>query len=123
MGNENTNSNLIALFKLFKNRPYHLTKYLIENSAFTKEFLDKIKNSSKLSNISENDIPSFFNNINQMEDFYNSLLEQSKLPVKLSKKEIQEELNNRLTILIKEERYEEAAALRDYMIQCGIKKK
>ena len=122
MSNENTNSNLISLFKLFKNRPYHLTKYLMDNSAFTKDFLDKINNSSKLSNISENEIPSFFNNINQMEDFYNSLLEQSKLPVKLSKKKLQEELNNRLYILIKEERYEEAAALRDYMLQYGIKK-
>ena len=94
----------------------------MDNSAFTKDFLDKINNSSKLSNISENEIPSFFNNINQMEDFYNSLLEQSKLPVKLSKKKLQEELNNRLYILIKEERYEEAAALRDYMLQYGIKK-
>ena len=122
MSNENTNSNLISLFKLFKNRPYHLTKYLMDNSAFTKDFLDKINNSSKLSNISENEIPSFFNNINQMEDFYNSLLEQSKLPVKLSKKKLQEELNNRLYILIKEERYEEAAALRDYMLHYGIKK-
>lgn len=123
MSNENLHNNLIALFKLFKNRPYHLSKYLLDNSAFNKDFLDKINNSSKLSNISENEIPNFFKNISQMEDFYNSLLEESKLPVKLTKKELYEDLNKRLNQFILEERYEEAAALRDYMIQYGIKKK
>lgn len=123
MSNENLNNNLIALFKLFKNRPYHLTKYLLENSAFSKDFLEKIKKSSKLTNVSENEFPSFFNNITQMEDFYNSLLEESKLPMRVSKKELFEELNKRLTECIRDERYEEAAALRDYMIQYGIKKK
>lgn len=123
MSNGNLNNNLISLFKLFKNRPYHLTKYLLDNSAFTKEFLEKIDKSSKLSSVSENEIQSYFGNINQMEDFYNSLLEESKLPMKLSKKDIAEELNKKLSQLIKEERYEEAAALRDYMIQCGVKKK
>jgi protein-arginine kinase activator protein McsA len=123
MSNGNLNNNLISLFKLFKNRPYHLTKYLLDNSAFTKEFLEKIDKSSKLSSVSENEIQSYFGNINQMEDFYNSLLEESKLPMKLSKKDIAEELNKKLSQFIKEERYEEAAALRDYMIQCGVKKK
>ena len=122
MSNGNLNNNLISLFKLFKNRPYHLTKYLLDNSAFTKEFLEKIDKSSKLSSVSENEIQSYFGNINQMEDFYNSLLEESKLPMKLSKKDIAEELNKKLSQLIKEERYEEAAALRDYMLQYGIKK-
>ena len=96
---------------------------MLDNSAFTKEFLEKIDKSSKLSSVSENEIQSYFGNINQMEDFYNSLLEESKLPMKLSKKDIAEELNKKLSQLIKEERYEEAAALRDYMIQCGVKKK
>jgi hypothetical protein len=123
MSDENLHNNLIALFKLFKNRPYHLSKYLLDNSAFNKDFLDKINNSAKLSNISENEIPNFFKNISQMEDFYNSLLEESKLPVKLTKKELYEDLNKRLNQFILEERYEEAAALRDYMIQYGIKKK
>ena len=122
MSNGNLNNNLISLFKLFKNRPYHLTKYLLDNSAFTKEFLEKIDKSSKLSSVSENEIQSYFGNINQMEDFYNSLLEESKLPMKLSKKDIAEELNKKLSQFIKEERYEEAAALRDYMLQYGIKK-
>lgn len=122
MSDDNLQRNLIALFKLFKNRPYHLSKYLLDNSAFNTNFLEKIKNSEKLSGISDNELPSFFQNISQMEDFYNSLLEESRLPVKLSKKDLSEELNNRLNQLIKEEKYEEAAALRDYMTLKGIKK-
>lgn len=122
MSDENLQRNLIALFKLFKNRPYHLSKYLLDNSAFNTNFLEKIKNSEKLSGISDNELPAFFQNISQMEDFYNSLLEESRLPVKLSKKDLSGELNNRLNQLIKEEKYEEAAALRDYMALKGIKK-
>ena len=51
--NENKHKNLILLLKLFKNRPYHLSKYLLDNDAFTEDFLNKIKVSDKLSNISD----------------------------------------------------------------------
>ena len=36
--------------------------------------------------------------------------------------EIKVDLNNKLTELLKEEKYEEAAILRDYMFNNGIKK-
>ena len=52
-GNENIQKNLITLLKIFKNRPYHLSKYLLDNSAFDNSFLNKIKNSDKLSTLSE----------------------------------------------------------------------
>ncbi len=39
---DRTQRNLITLLKLFKNRPYHLSKYLLDNSAFNKDFLRKI---------------------------------------------------------------------------------
>lgn len=122
MSDENLQKNLIALFKLFKTRPYHLSKYLLDNLAFNSDFLEKIKNSEKLSGISDNELPSFFQNISQMEDFYNSLLEESTQPVKSSKEDLSKELNNRLNQLIDKEKYEEAAALRDYMMLKGIKK-
>jgi ribonuclease Y len=63
-----------------------------------------------------------FISISQMEDFYNSLLEESTQPVKSSKEDLSKELNNRLNQLIDKEKYEEAAALRDYMMLKGIKK-
>jgi hypothetical protein len=123
---ENIQKNLITLMKIFKNRPYHLSKYLLDNSAFTDSFINKIKNSKRLSDLSNSDdqeYPSYFPNISQMEDFYNSLLEQVKeLSTTKKNEELSKELNEKLIKLIENEKYEEAAALRDFMIKNQIKK-
>jgi excinuclease UvrABC nuclease subunit len=59
-----------------------------------------------------------------MEDFYNSLLEEvSNMSKTKSTKEITEELNKKLNVLIIQEKFEEAAQLRDYMLKIGIKRK
>lgn len=121
MENENFHKNLISLLKVFKNRPYHLSKYLIDNNAFNKDFIQKIQNSSKLSEINEME-NKYFSSISQMEDFYSSLLEEGVVSAKKTKKELTIELNNKLAQLIIDEKYEEAAALRDYMLKKGIKK-
>jgi len=124
--NEHLQKNLITLLKIFKNRPYHLSKYLLENLAFSKSFLNKIQNSEKLSSLSDEsdlDFPSYFPNITQMEDFYNSLLEEVR-EISETKRlgDLTENLNSKLVDLINNEKYEEAAALRDYMTKNGIKK-
>lgn len=127
--NERTQRNLITLLKIFKNRPYHLSKYLLDNDAFNSEFLKKVEKSFKLDEISNkqqsHELSSNFNSISQMDDFYNSLLdEMQELIVKKTKKsDISKELNKKLSKLLKDERYEEAAALRDYMTSIGIKRK
>ena len=121
MENENFHKNLISLLKVFKNRPYHLSKYLIDNNAFNKDVIQKIQNSSKLSEINEME-NKYFSSISQMEDFYSSLLEEGVVSAKKTKKELTIELNNKLAQLIMDEKYEEAAALRDYMLKKGIKK-
>jgi protein-arginine kinase activator protein McsA len=121
MKDENIHKNLITLLKLFKNRPYHLSKYLLDNDAFNQDFINKIKNSSKLSSMNS-EISNYFSSITEMEQFYNSLLEDSKLPMKVSKKSLSITLSEKLQQLIDDERYEEAAALRDYMLANGIKK-
>ena len=121
MENENFHKNLISLLKVFKNRPYHLSKYLIDNNAFNKDFIQKIQNSSKLSEINEIE-NKYFSSISQMEDFYNSLLEEGVVNSKKTKKDLTIELNNKLAQLIIDEKYEEAAALRDYMLKNRIKK-
>ena len=121
----NDNKNLITLLKLFKNRPYHLAKYLIDNQAFSQEFLDKLRKSDRLNQLQNSDFESqYFSNISQMEDFYNSLLEEvSKMSKVKSTKEITEELNKKLNALIIQEKFEEAAQLRDYMLKIRIKRK
>jgi hypothetical protein len=112
---------LITLLRLFKNRPYHLAKYLIDNSALSKDFIDNLLNSKKIVELSEldMDITKNFTSISQMEDFYTSLINDTDFK---NDKEVQEKLNYKLNELIKNEKYEDAANLRDYMKRKGIKR-
>jgi len=109
-------NNLINFLILFKNRPYHLAKYLIDNSAFTNDFITKISNSDKLSDKSI--VVNNFKNISEMEDYYTSLISDSKKP----KNELIKELNDKMDYLVLNDEFEEAAKLRDYMIKYKIKR-
>lgn len=129
--NEKLFRNLLMILKMFKNRPYHLAKYLVDNNAFDDKFIEKIINSQKLNDISEREANSFFPDqmtvyfldITQMNDYYNSLTEDViEEPKKKSKEELTINLNSKLDSLIKEERYEEAARIRDYMNKNNIKR-
>ena len=124
MENEDLYKNFVTLLKLFKNRPYHLAKYFIQNDAIKEDFLSKIVNSDRLRNLKEDEFSEkIFLDINQINDFFNSLtLEVKKLSMFKTDDEIKVDLNNKLTELLKEEKYEEAAILRDYMFNNGIKK-
>ena len=124
MENEDLYRNFVTLLKLFKNRPYHLAKYLIQNGAIKEEFLSKIINSDRLRNLKEGEFDEkILMDINQMNYFFNSLtIEVKKLSMFKTDDEIKIDLNNKLSELLKEEKYEEAAILRDYMFNNGIKK-
>jgi hypothetical protein len=126
MENEDLYRNLVILLKIFKNRPFHLAKYLIENSALNDDFLSKLSNSEKLKEFSEDDelkSKNLFLDINQMNDYYNSLTDDiKKIGVAKTPEEIAEALNQKLESLILEENYEDAARLRDYMFRNNIKR-
>jgi excinuclease UvrABC helicase subunit UvrB len=134
MENEELYRSLVILLKMFKNRPYHLAKYLVENSALTEEFIRKIKNSDKLKELNEGEksseqkllpVPSpvYFVDIAQMEDFYNSFIDDiQQLSKQKGIEEITNELNKKLDDLIRKEKYEEAARVRDYMNKNNIKR-
>jgi len=118
---------------MFKNRPYHLAKYLVENSALTDEFIKKLKHSDRLKELNEGEkseqkllpvpVPVYFLDISQMENFYNSFIDDIKqLSKEKSIEEITKELNIKLDDLIKKEKYEEAARVRDYMNRNNIKR-
>lgn len=120
-------NNLVTLLKLFKNRPYHLSKYLIENSALDKNFIDKILKSDKLKELQEKIdgdgyklTPVYFPDISKMQEFYNSL---SQISDKKDLEELYKELNEKMDKLIMDEKFEEAASLRDYMSRNKIKRK
>lgn len=102
--------NLVKVLKMFKNRPYHLAKYLMENNAFNEVFINKLINSEI--NTSEY---TDFKSINQINEHFNALLENNP-----SESDKTLELNNKLDQLLKEEKYEEAIFVRDYMIKNNI---
>ena len=126
MENEDLYRNLVILLKMFKNRPYHLAKYLIDNSAFTKEFMKKIEENGKLAELGqEGDKPKgpvYFLDIGKMNDYYSSLSDENVPKTKYSAEEVEEYLNAKLDSLVDEEKYEDAARLRDYMAKNKIKR-
>lgn len=111
-------NNLINLLNLFKDRPNHLADFLLENKAFNKTFLDKIEKNDKIKKSEEKD----FNSILEMNEYYNSLIQNIDMK-KMTESELEEYYNDRLVFLIKEEKYEEAAKIRDYMTKNKIKKR
>jgi excinuclease UvrABC helicase subunit UvrB len=122
MNNEELNEHLANFLKMFKNRPYHLAKYLIDNSALNKSFLNKIVKSGKLNTETPQVTPEVpIKDISEMEDYYNSILD----PIKIGNKTVEEitkETNDKMDELIKNEKFEEAAKLRDYMNKKSIKR-
>lgn len=121
--NEQLYRNLISILKLFKNRPYHLAKYLIENNAFDQSFVKKIIDSDRLNEIDENATDGlvkavYFIDISQMNEYFNSIVDgDDKSKVDMSK-----DINNKLDQCIKDEKFEEAARIRDYMNKNKIKR-
>ncbi len=112
---------LVTLLKLFKNRPYHLAKYLMENSALNEEFKNILLKSDKLKEVKDeisNNLPAIhFDDISKMHEYFKSLTEVSS-----THEELSIDLNKKLIQLLKEEKYEDAARLRDYMISKNIKR-
>jgi len=127
--NDELYRSLIVLLKMFKNRPYHLAKYLVDNSALNKEFVKKLLKSDKLKELSEEEIenpsvaPVYFVDISQMEEFYNSFVDDIKqISKEKNLEELTKEINEKLDSCIKAEKYEDAARIRDYMLRNGIKR-
>lgn len=122
MNNDELNEHLVNFLKIFKNRPYHLAKYLIDNSALNKSFLNKIAKSGKLNTEESRTNPEIpLTSISEMDDYYNSILD----PIKIGNKTLEEvtrEINDKMDELIKNEKFEEAAKLRDYMTKKSIKR-
>jgi hypothetical protein len=123
----NFEKNLISFLRLFQNRPFHLTKYLLENMAFNEDFIEKISNSEKLNKLSEKyeleEMPNiYFLNFKDMFKFFENISNEYTLEDFDGQNSI-DEINEKLDELIKREKYEEAIRVRDYMIQNNIKRK
>lgn len=115
------NDNLLKLLEMFKSKPHHLFHFLMENNAFSDDFLKKVENNEILNNIDDEDIEGgiHFNSISEMRNYYNSLVDN------LKKFEDYEDLSSlmiRLDEAVKSENYEEASSLRDYIRKIKLKK-
>jgi protein-arginine kinase activator protein McsA len=96
--------NIVLLFSYFSDNTNLLVKYLLDNKAFTDEFITNITNSEFINN--NNSINYNFKSINELDNFLMSiLLEQENIT----------SLNNKLKEHIEKEEYEKAAKLRDYI--------
>jgi hypothetical protein len=123
--NQDFYKKLVLLLNFFKNRPYHLAQYLIENSAFDKDFISKLNSNNKLSEIGDSNIMSnqiHFVDITHMDDYFNSLLDEIK-PIGKNNDVYLKELTIKLEECILKENYEEAAKIRDYINRNRINKK
>ena len=125
--NEELYKSLVLLLKMFKNRPYHLAKYMVDNSALNEDFIKKILKSDKLKELSDesdnSDLPVYFVDISKMDEFYNSFIDDIKqISKEKNIEELSKELNEKLDTYIKDEKYEEASRIRDYMLRNGIKR-
>lgn len=112
-------SNLLKLLILFKNRPAHLYRYLLDNQALKDEFLNLTVNSQKLQYL---DMPDNLNfaNIDEMNDFFDSLIDNSKNIETLNDKE--KKWNQKLSDALISEDYESASRIRDYMKKHNLRK-
>jgi len=122
MENDDLYNNLVNLLKMFKNRPHHLAKYLINNSSLDNDFIIKITKNDKLKNIpTSDDLPVYFSDITKMNDYYNSFIDNISDNIKnKTKEELELELNEKLDTFINNEKFEDAAKLRDYMYKINI---
>lgn len=142
--NNELQNRLTILLRLFKNRPNHLAKYLIDNDAFDTDFIIKLLESERLSDFNMKDKRNFifeddedemfasmqdFNDMEEMEEFYSSLIEIGKVEISeedmkqnltMSLEETIEALNDKLEEVLEEENYEEAIIIRDYMTENNI---
>lgn len=124
--NEELYRGLVLLLKMFKNRPYHLAKYLVDNSALNNEFIKKLLSSDKLKELSDgkdSTIPVYFTDISSMDEFYNTYIDDIKqISKEKSLEELTKDLNDKLDNCIRNEKYEDATRIRDYMLRNGIKR-
>jgi len=112
--------NLSKFLKFFINRPNHLARYLIDNDALNKEFLNKIS-SLDSSEMDESKLISlYFLDINQMNNFFKKLIEKND--PNYSNNNLIEELEKELQNCLFEERYEDAIRIRDYLKNIKNKK-
>lgn len=103
-------SNFVKLLKIFDKHPHMLISFLKKHDGLTESFKKKIAKSVLRNKPS-------FSDINDMVDYYNGLLSEQQTTAK--NKELH--WNGKLYKAISEQKFEEAAKIRDHMNKYGYK--
>ncbi len=91
-----------ALLARFDSKRWLLSKFLVDNDAISDSFLKSINTES----LSEE--PPLFHDLTQLNDYLNRLIDNQSAVKRI-------DLEKKLLELLEEERYEEAAKLRDWL--------
>jgi len=102
--------NLVHILSSFGYRPNLVAKYLIENNLLSPVFLQTLSQGD-FSTIGKNSHN--FRTFQQVRDHYSDILKTMDLQVEIG--ELSKKLNEKLDLLIKQEKFEEAISIRDYM--------
>ncbi len=115
--------NIVSMLRLFKNRPYHLAKYLIENKAFSNDFMSKVIDSDRLSSLGDDNLSlkTVFLDISSMNRHFDKFIDDINSD-ETPKSITFEEINSKLDQCIREDRFEDAIRIRDYMKKNNIKR-
>lgn len=108
--NENFSKNFVKLIKIFKSHPFMFLHFLESNNAIKQDFKNKLTKS--LIKDKEN-----FTDIDKMLKYYLTLLDTKNKP----QEDSELDFNKKLFYLLSEQKYEEAAKLRDIMIKKNFK--
>lgn len=120
---------LKILLKIFESKPNLLAQYLVEYNILSEDFLSKldknknIENQLNFYNQNNNIEKPLFSNLEEMQEYYNSLFEENKDDIKhpvLGVSTRTEMLIKQLKDAIKSENYDKAAKLRDYIKTLNI---
>ena len=111
--NQKYHKSLTNFLKYFINRPNHLAKFLLDNDAIDSKFLNGLEKNKNLNINVEKPIEMFFVDIDHMNSFFKSLtnIKNSETTIEDLKTQLSCELEN----CLKEERYEDAIRIRDYL--------
>lgn len=119
--NQSEVANLVMILKIFNDQPHNLAQFLLENNAITSVFRKKLKDSQSLSKMSKSgfNFEEFnFNNIEQMKNYYESLLSDDNGSIEDAIVDINDKLKNALLL----EDYESAIRYRDRLKKLKKKK-
>src|SRR5208283_3166475 len=101
---------LIQIIKIYEKHPYMFAEFLMDNNAINPEFKKRLMKAK----ISKRNRSVNFIDLNEMMDFYENIITDEKNPLEI--KNPIKYWNDKLKSAVSEQKYENAAIIRDIMV-------